>query len=320
MQCRSRGISAGHSPDCPFLEEYNKSIKVKEVSTNKKISDEVEPLTSKTMYIDIKEKDNYDTTEAGCVKYHPKHVLLHWTGCYIEECKVHTNKGYEPKPQSWAQVGTYCGQYGHKVDNCDAYNKMIKAKKATIKSLAIHVRPPLVCTYCKRNGHLKEKCYRKVMDEYQMLNHIHKPSSTGAEVSKSSSQRDDEETDKSRFSEEEIRDQTGRHKLQVPDSLHKDHTKTVEPEQRRTLIHDGPLTTETEQTQESELSDIPSAAFPGYKHMWDYRDNTRRSESPPHAPSPPESPITAPSIPPEKQSTRGPPQVWGPIEAPITKE
>ena len=73
-----------------------------------------------------------------------------------------------------------------------------------IKSLAIHVQPPLVCTYCKRNSHLKEKCYKKLIDEYRMLNDIHKPSSTRAEVSTSSSVRDDEETDKSRFLEKEI--------------------------------------------------------------------------------------------------------------------
>ena len=43
--CRSGWISAGQ--DCPFLEEYNKSIKAKEVSTNAKTSDEVEPLTDR---------------------------------------------------------------------------------------------------------------------------------------------------------------------------------------------------------------------------------------------------------------------------------
>ena len=75
--CRSHGISTGHSPDCPFLEEYNKSIKAKEVSTNKKTSTEVEPLTNESMDIDIKEEDNYDTTEAGCVKHYSKHALLH---------------------------------------------------------------------------------------------------------------------------------------------------------------------------------------------------------------------------------------------------
>ena len=82
------------------------------------------------------------------------------------------------------------------------------------------------------------------------------------------------------FSEKESGDQTGLHKLPVPDNLHKDHTKTVESEQRWTLVHESPLTTETEQSDELELSDIPSAAFKGYKHVWDYRDNTRLSESP----------------------------------------
>ena len=77
--CRSCGISAGHSPDCAFLEEYNKSIKAKEVRTKKKISDDVEPLTNETMDIDIKEEDDYNTTEASYVKDHPKHALLHWT-------------------------------------------------------------------------------------------------------------------------------------------------------------------------------------------------------------------------------------------------
>ena len=137
--CRSRGVSAGHLPDCPFLEQYNKSIKAKEVSTNAKTSDEVEPLTNESMNIDIKEEDNYNTTEAGCVKHHPKHALLHWTGCYIDDCKIHTNKRYELKPPSWAQVCTYCGQYGHKVINCDAHDNMIEAKKAKIESLAIYV-------------------------------------------------------------------------------------------------------------------------------------------------------------------------------------
>ena len=187
------------------------------------------------------------------------------------DCKMHTNKCYEPNLPPWAQVCTYCGQYGHKVINCHAHDKMIKAKKANIERLAIHLRPPLVCTYCKLNGHLKEKCYKKLMDEYRMLNDIHKPSSTRAEVSTSSSERDDEETDKSRFSEKEIGDQTGRPNLPVADNLHTDHTKTVQPEQRWTLVHEGPLTTETEQSDESELSDIPSAAFKGYKHVWDYR-------------------------------------------------
>ena len=318
--CRSRGISAGHSPDCPFLEEYNKSIKAKEVSTNEKTSDEVEPLTNELMDIDIKGENNYDTTEAGCVKHHLKHALLHWTGCYIDDCKIHTHKLYEPKPPSWAQVCTYCGQYGHKVINCDANNKMIKVQKAKIESLAIHVRPPLVCSYCKRNGHLKEKCYKKLMEEYRMLNNIHKPSSTRAEVSTSSSERDHEETAKSRFSEKEIRDQTRRPKLPVPDNLHKDYTKTIEPEQRWTLIHEGPLTTETEQSDEWELSDISSAAFKAYKHVWDYCDNTRLSESPPSASTTPESPATRPQTPPEEKAITGSPQAWGPIEAPITKE
>ena len=83
------------------------------------------------------------------------------------------------------------------------------------------------------------------MDEYLMLNDILKPSSTRAEVSTSSSEGDDEETDKSRFSEKEIGDQTGCPKLPVLDNLHKDYTKTMEPEQRWTLVHEGPLTTET---------------------------------------------------------------------------
>ena len=78
---------------------------------------------------------------------------------------------------------------------------MIKPKKAKIESLAIHVRPSLLCTYCKRNGHLKEKCYQKLMDEYRMLTDIHKPSSTPAEVSTSDSARGDEENDKARESE-----------------------------------------------------------------------------------------------------------------------
>ena len=64
------------------------------------------------------------------------------------------------------------------------------------------------------------------MDEYRMLNDIHKQSSTRVEFSSSSSEWDDEETDKSRFSEKEIGDPTGRPKLPVPDNLHKDYTKS----------------------------------------------------------------------------------------------
>ena len=109
---------------------------------------------------------------------------------------------------------------------------MIKAKKARIESLAIHIGPPFVCTYCKRNGHLEEQSNKKLMGEYRMLNDIHKRSYTRAEVRTSSSERDNEETDKSRFSEKEIGDQTGRPKLPGPDNLHKDYTKTIEPEQR----------------------------------------------------------------------------------------
>ena len=81
-----------------------------------------------------------------------------------------------------------------------------------------------------------------------MLNNIHKPGSTRTEVSTSSSERHDEETDKSRFSEKEIGDPTAHPKLPVPDNLHKDYTKTVESKQRWTLVHEGPLTTETEQS------------------------------------------------------------------------
>ena len=78
-----------------------------------------------------------------------------------------------------------------------------------------------------------------------MLNDIHKPSSTCTEASTSSSERDDEETDKSRFSEKEIGDQTGCPKLPVPDNFHKNHTNTVQAEQRWTLVHEGLRTTET---------------------------------------------------------------------------
>ena len=85
-----------------------------------------------------------------------------------------------------------------------------------------------------------------------MLNDIHKPSSTHAEVSTSNSERDDEETDKSRFSGKEIGDQTGPPKILVTDNLHEDHTKTLEPEQHWALFHEGPLTTETEWSNESE--------------------------------------------------------------------
>ena len=158
------------------------------------------------------------------------------------------------------------------------------------------------------------------MDKYRMLNDIHKLSSTCAEVSTLSSEQEDEETDKSRFPEKEIRDRTGRLKLPVPDNLHKDHFKTVEPEQGWMLVHEGPLTTETKQSDESQLSDIPSAAFKGYKHVWDYRDNARLSESPPSAPTPPESPAIPPQTPPEEKAITGSPQAWGPIEAPIIKE
>ena len=145
------------------------------------------------------------------------------------------------------------------------------------------------------------------MNEYRKLNDIHKPSSTCAEVSTSSSELDDEETDKSRFSEKDIGDQTGCPKLPVPDNLHKDHSKTVEPEQRWTLVHEGPLTTESKQSDESEFSDIPSAAFKRYKHVWDYRDNTRLSESPPSVPTPPESPATPPIMQPKDIAITGSP-------------
>ena len=158
------------------------------------------------------------------------------------------------------------------------------------------------------------------MDKYRMLNDMHKPSSTHAEVSTSSSERDDEETEKSRFSEKEIGDPTRRHKVPVPDNLHKDYTKTIEPEQRWTLVHEGPLTSETEQSDESELSDMPSAAFKGYKPEWDYRDNTHLNESPPSALIPPESPPTQPLTPQEEKAITGSSQAWGPIQAPINIE
>ena len=158
------------------------------------------------------------------------------------------------------------------------------------------------------------------MDEYRMLNDIHKPSSTRVEVSTSSAERDEEDTDKSRFSEKEIGDPTGRPKLPVPDNLHKDYPKTIEPEQRWTLVHERPLTTETEQSDKSELSDIPSTAFKGYKRVWDYGGNTHLSESPPSAPTTPKSPATPPQTPPAEKAITGSQQVWGPIEAPITKK
>ena len=100
----------------------------------------------------------------------------------------------------------------------------------------------------------------------------------------------------------------GRIPYSCTDNLHQEYTKTVEPEQRWTLVHEGPLTTETEQSNDSELSDIPSAAFKGYKHVWDYRDNTRLSEGPPSAPTPPELPATPPQTPPQEKAITGSPQ------------
>ena len=81
--CRGRGLAAGHHKDCPNL-----------------IPQESESRSSTSMEPEDL-KDTYHPDEAGCDVNHPRHGVLSWTGCYIKECRIHTNKPYQPKLPSY---------------------------------------------------------------------------------------------------------------------------------------------------------------------------------------------------------------------------
>ena len=57
-----------------------------------------------------------------------KHASLHWTGCYIQECKFHeqekVNNRYWPKEPQKTTVRRCrtCGQQGHNSQYCNRYN------------------------------------------------------------------------------------------------------------------------------------------------------------------------------------------------------
>ena len=97
---RGRGLAAGHCDDCPFQDDGD---------------DELKPLPAMSMDID---KDEYNLDEAGCSTTHPRHSALHWTGCYVEDCHIHTNKRYDVKAPSYANICRQCRTYGHKSDTC----------------------------------------------------------------------------------------------------------------------------------------------------------------------------------------------------------
>ena len=63
--------------------------------------------------------EEFNTIPIGCDINHPKHGAQHWTGCYVENCRIHNDKRYQPRPPKGTPECKYCGDYGHYRDTCD---------------------------------------------------------------------------------------------------------------------------------------------------------------------------------------------------------
>ena len=92
--CRGRGLSAGHHPDCPYQEEeYTpepNEYSARVPANQERLNNNGVPW-SQVVITPIKEEE-YNTDEAGAEETHSNHGALHWTACYVENCKIHTNK------------------------------------------------------------------------------------------------------------------------------------------------------------------------------------------------------------------------------------
>ena len=87
--CRGRSKLAGHHPRCPFLddqEEESKTEEAPQVQESILIKEEPQekPFNHPT-------GPKYTTTEICCMEDHPDYSKMHWTACYVDDCRIHTS-------------------------------------------------------------------------------------------------------------------------------------------------------------------------------------------------------------------------------------
>jgi hypothetical protein len=266
-------------------------------------------------------KNTYNPDEAGCDINHPRHGILSWTGCYVEDCHIHTNKPYQPKPPPYAQICKHCKKHGHRQDDCLAYQigqqKEIRSQQA-IMIAAANFKQKMKCSYCRQSGHIATTCNKKLVDEYHTLNAYYMPKAVKKEVSISISGNGKETTNNVRDEGNgSTRNPIGARKRQTtnisktdiesrplnkihnspdnqdsnsPLSTTKAHTSNVGQaptqygQESRTpkSNYRAPYVTDG---SDSELSEIPTEAFEGWTPPND--TSATSTSTPPKAPSPP---------------------------------
>ena len=274
---RGRGKAAGHHHNCPIHYDpqtppsddfilYSSENTEEAANRVQEAANALSNLSTKATHPPLPER--FNTIEIGCIEEDPMHKTLHWTGCFIEDCRTHTDKRYEPKRPRGFSDCRYCGKYGHHEENCPTKLEDIEKKAAKAKK---QVNQLPTCTYCRTKGHTRDKCIKRETDSLKLYNTI-KNNATKREPSPSPNQ----------FPHigvitpaEALFDWAFPPKDDFRSTIKRPHSSSTAPQ-------DNPLS-------DSELSEISSSLFQDYDHE-EYLSSNPPGSSPPKAPSPPESP------------------------------
>ena len=155
--CRGRAKPAGHSSDCPSEESDDDEAEINQISDK-------QPPNQQRMEVDLPQSPQKMATSVNshndeisivCNQDHPMHGRVHWTACYVDNCRIHT-KAYYPQPPRRMPNCRYCGNYGHYQDTCLKFHqlRLRREKAGKAAAMKINISKARVCTYCSTKGHL----------------------------------------------------------------------------------------------------------------------------------------------------------------------
>ena len=187
---------------------------------------------------------------------HPSHGKMQWTACYVDDCRIHNDKRYQPRRPFGYSDCRWCGKFGHHHKTCTLY--LDHQKKEEAKALASQVPPEVTittptCSYCKDKGHLPEVCHQRITDNYKLLNTIHSNTKAIEDVSIPETL--------SLINTNQEQEKRKEKSLPTPPSSTRSTKKLTASNYKPPA-----LDTENDSTSESELSQISSSAFDGYDH------------------------------------------------------
>ena len=284
-----RGLCTGHHSDCPYKEkeytpEPNKHSP--RVPANQERLNNNGVPWSPTVNSPITEEE-YNTDESDAEETQSNYGTLDLTGCYVEDCKIHTNKAYLPRPYKYMKYCRFCNKCGHIEDNCKLYKQQLHEMEEKAEKMNLFIRKKPTCSFSKLKGHTTQQRYRKQEPEYQHMN-INKPRSKEHVISMTSDGDNGVETTKIINIEA-----SGTF---VPGTIQQDSSGSATLDIKfdyKSLLRHGPQ----QEKEDSPLCDISESAFKGWGSPLSTKTN--RGSTPTKAPT---LPPTPPPIPQETDS------------------